>query len=728
MTEDQDIVIGIDLGTSTTSVAVFKCGRLEALRFADKAKINSVVTFKGSEVQVGTDVTRNYARSGVTVYETKRLIGKKFCDIQEEIKINKWSFEVVEGEGGMAAIKVPNKLNKDEKPRIVTPEEVASYILIEVKKEAEKYCGCTINHCIITCPVVFDALQRKATMEAGYIAGFTNVELVTEPCAAAVTYALQYDPAPEKEHLYLVYDLGGGTFDVSVVRRKKNVFQVVRTGGDEHLGGKDADLKLMQAVEEQMKNTNLQLKKNQQLLFKARCKQAKEVLSQAESTVIDLDFSTKEDEEMTLTSSYLSYLVTPLISKTLGIVLDVLHACSPPLEPSDIDYVFLMGGSTRLRIVSSKLSTLFSKEQIIIDQRELVDTGIAQGALLIAESSRLDDPSKPTHFYAGKPIPRMKVYDLCPQAIRIACEESTIVVIPEQTPMGEPRFIRLIPLSNSYPNTDIRIYMGNSEQWKLDRFLGTVRVPIHQDVSSVAQSLYVKMTLMNWEEIDVEIECEYDHKRYHSVVTMGLNDKNKSDLAETRALNSLRETISSKGKNLKSQIAVLCDKCREFLSSNDPLRQEVDVLSQNAVNKQLSNEELEAILSRIRQIIQLHSCFSCWKQYLYNNQRPLGAHYNHCFIIYRFLCKRKMRFSYLLSLLLFVILCLAAVHILFVCLGVCSFILNPCMLRRMLTRSIPLLRVTTLTTFSMLRLKSPRRLTTTLTTRQTRRNLWRSSP
>ena len=614
MTEDQDIVIGIDLGTSTTSAAIFRKGKLETLRLSTESKINSTVTFKGDEIQVGIDVNSSFARSGVTVYETKRLIGRKFCDIQNEIDINKWSFEVVEGKDGMAAIKVPTNPKSGDNYRIVSPEEVASYILLEVKKHAERYCGCTIKHCIITCPVIFDALQRKATMEAGYRAGFDIVELITEPCAAAVAYALQFDPNPDKEHHYLVYDFGGGTFDVSVLKRSKNTFRVIRTGGDDHLGGKDADLKLMTLVEERMKNNNLKLKKNGRLLFKMRCKQAKESLSEQESTTLDLDFTSEEAEGMTITASYLSYLATHLIEQTLEIVLNVLHACSPPLEPSDIDYVFLMGGSTRLRIVISKLSTLFAKERIVVDVRDLVDSGIAQGALLIAEGKRSAHATQPERYYAGNPVPSLQIFDICPQAIRIACEENTFVVIPEQTPMGVPRWIRLVPLSNSYRYTDIRIYMGNSEQWKLDRFLGTVRIPIRQNISSVAQTLIVKMTLLNWEEIDVEVECEFDHERYHSIVTMGLNKQNKIDLTELRAQSTLRDSISSNGKDLKNKIAELCDKCREVLPSGDPLRQEVDVLNQKAINKHLSNKELEAILSRIREILASHSCFSCWKQ------------------------------------------------------------------------------------------------------------------
>lgn len=613
MTEDQDIVIGIDLGTSTTSAAVFHHGRLETIQFMSHPKLNSTVTFKGHEVFVGIDVNSTYARSAVTVYETKRLIGKKFCDVQEEIKANKWGFEVVEGSDGMAAIKVPNKIKKNEAPQIVTPTEVARYILAEVKNVAEKYCGYTINHCIITCPVIFDAAQRKATMEAGYLAGFTIVELATEPCAAAVTYCLQYDPNPSKEKLYVVYDFGGGTFDVSVVKRNKNNFQVIRTGGDEHLGGKDVDLKIMNSIEERMERTNIKMRSNQQLIFKSRCKQVKESLMENESEIIDLDFISEGSEGMTITSSYLSFLTTDLIERTLKIVLDVLHACSPPLEPSDIDNIFLMGGSTRLKAVSSKLLTLFSKQQLVADFRGLIDTGIAQGALLIAERNRSPNATTPIHSFAGYPIPPIHVSDLCPQAIRIACEENTLIVIPEQTPMGVVRSVRLVPLSNSFRYTDIRVYMGNEEQWKHDRFLGTVRVPIRHNVSSVAQTLNVHMKLMNWEEISVEIECEYDHRRYRSIVTMGLNEKNKSNLSQAQAESTLRDTISYHGKDLKNQIAVMCDKCREVLSSDDPLLQEVDILNQKAINKQLSNEDLEAILSRIRDIFQSHSWFSCWK-------------------------------------------------------------------------------------------------------------------
>ena len=603
MNGNQSDWIGIDLGTSTTCGAIIRRNRLEIVNVQGKRFINSVVCFRESSIIVSPRINDRFITQYTTVYEAKRLIGRKYKDVQEEIKENKWSFEVVEGENGMAGIKVPKTPDDHDNFLILSPEYIASFIMKELKQAAEEYDGHKFTSCVIACPVKFDAWQRQATMNAGYLAGFENVELVAEPSAAAVSYALKYDPHPDQDHIYVVYDFGGGTFDVSVVRRSGNDFQVIRTSGNDHLGGKDIDVSIMQYIEQQLDTLGFSVNPKRQLSFKNNCKLAKEMLSTIPSTDIPLDFCKEStDEIIRFLQSTLNSCTNSIMNKTIQVTLDTLHSCSPPLEPSDVHYVFLMGGSTRLSCIMNCLLRIFTKEQIKQDPTELCDCAIAYGASLISTCHQIQQSSDSWLLYADNRIVPCTIRDTCPQSIRIAHGDLTTVVIPEQTPIGFTGSIRLYPSSNQFKYTMIRIVMGNQEDRKNDRFVAVLKIPTNQQVSTMSQSLLVRMKLLDLERMDVVVTSEYDCREFHSVVLLGLTQEAKNALTDKRAQGFSMNDTSKKIESLRNSIASISSQCREVLKPADSTLREVEQLNFDALNKSMTIDDLQDTERRLLDI------------------------------------------------------------------------------------------------------------------------------
>lgn len=271
-----EVVIGIDLGTTTSCGAIFRNGQLENIsRSATRSTIDSVIKIDHGNavcmnINPGTKVNTGF------VYEIKRLIGRKYEDVKEEVEKNKWPFEVVEGENGFVKVKV--RVQKEE--HIYKPEEIASFILSNIKKSAEAYLGETINSCVIGCPVDFTQDQRNATISAGILAGFDkdHISLIKESTAAAIAYANKFDAKTEGRRVYVVYDFGGGTFDASVVERIGTSYRTLSTAGDHNSGGKDIDVALMNHVIMRLERKGKRINPRRIGRLKFGCKQAKEEL------------------------------------------------------------------------------------------------------------------------------------------------------------------------------------------------------------------------------------------------------------------------------------------------------------------------------------------------------------------------------------------------------------------------------------------------------------------
>ncbi len=349
-------IIGIDLGTTNSCVAVIEGGEPTVIPNAEGARTTpSVVAFKDSEVLVGVAAKRQAVTNPKnTIFSAKRFIGHRYNEVEKEAKA--MPFEVKEGKEGRAAIVVNGKE--------MLPQEVSAKVLQKLKRDAEAFLGTTVTKAVITVPAYFDDSQRQATKDAGQIAGLEVVRIINEPTAAALAYGLDKSQAQK----IVVYDLGGGTFDVSVLELGDGVFEVVATNGDTHLGGDDFDQVIIQWIlDEFKKEQGIDLSQDKIALqrLKEGAEKAKIELSSANETDINLPFITADATgpkhlNLKLSRAKLEALVQPLIDKTVGPCEAALKDAN--IKKEEISEVVLVGGMTRMPAVIAKVKELFGKE------------------------------------------------------------------------------------------------------------------------------------------------------------------------------------------------------------------------------------------------------------------------------------------------------------------------------------------------------------------------------
>ena len=593
--------LGIDLGTTTTYAAVWKNGRPEPLiPMSGILGIDSIVTFKPNNTIVGRIANTRGLRSGATVYEAKRIIGKTYEEVKDEIQRNKWSFEVVCDSEGNAVIRVVISQGNTKKELLFKPEDISSLILKEEKKKAELFLGSEdIDTCVITCPVKFSLAQRRATLEAGYLAGFNNVVLVAEPTAAAVAFTYKFDSTSEGTRTYLVYDFGGGTFDASILQRNGSNYKVLAIDGDEHLGGKDIDILIMDYIEDWVKKQGLSISKSKRLAFKMECKVAKEMLLMQPGYSMDLDFCDGiEDEDnppsFYLTKSCLFNLIEPIIKKTINIVESALKKCSPPLQPTDIDYVFLMGGSSKLEYVESMLSTVFPKDIIINDSSELGCFGIAYGATLIAHNKELtSNVSLTTESSTEEVSSSMSFTDLIPFTISIHCDNQMITFLEKEKPMKEISTVFVIPKERK-ETTCIEFYY---EQGKYYNKIGYIRIPQVASTYLQEQVLQIQGHMISSDSLDITVYQQISHKSYHAVLSVGLNDMIRKSLSLHRSQLASSKREEEEYNQLVSRFLEISQAQAKNPNRDPALEESINSMEWKISNSAVTTEELAAFLA-----------------------------------------------------------------------------------------------------------------------------------
>src|SRR3990167_3877495 len=376
-------VIGIDLGTTNSCVAVMQGGDPVVIANAEGGRTTpSVVGFtKGGERLVGQAAKRQAITNPEnTVFSIKRFMGRKHSEVLSEEKLV--PYKVIEGSGGDVRVKVQGKEH--------TPPEISAIILQKMKQTAEDYLGHKVTKAVITVPAYFNDSQRQATKDAGKIAGLDVLRIINEPTAAALAYGLD----KKKNEKIAVYDLGGGTFDISILEIGDGVFEVKSTNGDTHLGGDDFDQRIMDWLADEFKKSQgIDLRKDRMALqrLKEAAEKAKCELSSNEQTEINLPFITADANgpkhlTMTLTRAKLEQLVDDLIQRSVAPCKKALEDAK--LKAEDIDEVVLVGGQTRTPKVQEIVRQLFKKEPhkgVIPD--EVVAVGAAiQGGVLIGRS------------------------------------------------------------------------------------------------------------------------------------------------------------------------------------------------------------------------------------------------------------------------------------------------------------------------------------------------------
>jgi len=387
-TPNYGTVIGIDLGTTYSCVGAMINGKVEIIpNFQGNRITPSYVAFTDTERLIG-DAAKNQAASNPrnTVFDAKRLIGRKYSDksVQKDMKL--WPFEIV---------------NKDSKPyiqvqykgetRTFAPEEISAMVLNQMRKVAEAYLNKNVSHAVVTVPAYFDDSQRASTKDAGVIAGLTVLRIINEPTAAAIAYGLD---KKSRDSNIIVYDLGGGTFDVSLLTLDEGVFEVVATNGDTHLGGQDFDERTIQHFVKLFKRKHkIDIRSNLRALSKLRreVEKAKRALSAATQVKIEIEnFADGIDFSETLTRARFEELNNDLFRKTLK-PLDVVFKDSG-FAKSDIHEVVLVGGSTRIPKIQKMVKDYFNGKEPNrgINPDEAVAYGAAVQAAILGGDTNED--------------------------------------------------------------------------------------------------------------------------------------------------------------------------------------------------------------------------------------------------------------------------------------------------------------------------------------------------
>jgi molecular chaperone DnaK len=374
-------IIGIDLGTTNSCVAVMEGGSPKVIHSAEGRNVIPSVVDPIDHVVGDVAKRQMVLKPKRTIYSIKRLMGKKYSD--ESVKEDaKWlPYTIKSGRDGMAVVEVEG--------RTFTPQEVSAMVLQKIKADAESYLGGKVTQAVITVPAYFDDSQRQATKQAGEIAGLEVLRIINEPTAAALAYGLDKKNA----HTIAVYDLGGGTFDISILELGDGVYEVKSTNGDTHLGGDDFDKVIIDYLaQEFQKDNGIDLRKDPQALQRLResAEKAKIELSSSQQAEINQPFITQGKDgplhlTMTLTRAKLEQIVDPLIQKTIHPV--ELALKDAKVKASEVDEVILVGGMTRMPKVVEAVTKFFGKEpNKSVNPDEVVAVGAAiQGGVLGGE-------------------------------------------------------------------------------------------------------------------------------------------------------------------------------------------------------------------------------------------------------------------------------------------------------------------------------------------------------
>lgn len=375
-------IIGIDLGTTNSCVSVMEGGTPVVIPNAEGGRTTpSVVAFKGNNERLAGIPAKRQAVTNAeqTIFSAKRFIGRKFSEVKDEVL--HVPYKVVDGPSNAAVFKIGDKL--------VTPEEISAQVLIKMKESAEAYLGEKVTEAIVTVPAYFNDSQRQSTKDAGRIAGLDIKRIIPEPTAAALAYGL--DKGVDKK--VAVFDLGGGTFDISILEIGDGVFEVLATNGDTHLGGDDFDNAILQWLLEEFKKENgIDLRNDKMALQRLRdaAEKAKIELSSTQSTEINQPFITMDASgpkhlAVTLSRAKFESLASSLVERTRQPCLKALQDAK--LKPEEIGEVILVGGMSRMPAVQDMVKSIFGREPHKgVNPDEVVAIGAAiQGGILQGE-------------------------------------------------------------------------------------------------------------------------------------------------------------------------------------------------------------------------------------------------------------------------------------------------------------------------------------------------------
>ncbi|CAJ2671072.1 unnamed protein product [Trifolium pratense] len=459
--------VGIDLGTTYSCVAVWQeqHNRVEIIHNEQGNKTTpSCVAFTDKQRLIG-EAAKNQAATNPqnTIFDAKRLIGRKFSDevVQKDMKL--WPFKVVADENNKPLVAVAYK----GREKCLCAEEISSMILTKMREIAEAYLESSVNNAVITVPAYFNDSQRKATIDAGAIAGLNVMRIMSEPTAAAVAYGLDKRTNCAGERNIFVFDLGGGTFDVSLVTIKDKVFQVKATAGNTHLGGEDFDNRMLNYFVEQFKRKKrVDISGNPRALRRLRtqCERAKRTLSFSVDTTIEVDALFEGiDFSSSITRAKFEEINMDLFNECMETVESCLN--DSKMDKSNVDDVVLVGGSSRIPKVQQLLEEFFNGKDLCksINPDEAVAFGAAVQAALLSGGV--------------KNFPKLVLVDVTPLSLGYEkTQDRMTVVIPRNTPIPVKNSSGCKTVMDNQYSSLINVYEGERTRASHNNLLGYFRL------------------------------------------------------------------------------------------------------------------------------------------------------------------------------------------------------------------------------------------------------------
>jgi len=481
--EDDNIVLGIDLGTSNSCVSIWKNNKLIIIpdEFGNNT-IPSIVAFTNINTYIGNEAKNQKDINCSNVfYEVKRLIGKKINDEFILLEKNLLSYEI-SGDENDNVVLIANLLRKKK----FTPEEISSKILMKLKNMSEKYLNCKINKAVITIPAYFNDAQRQATKDAGMIAGLDVIRLINEPTASSLAYGLlELSEKENKDINIIVYDFGGGTLDISVVGIDNGIFEVYGSTGNTHLGGVDFDNKLLKYCLKKFKKQNnieFNFKINALSLQKLRlqCENVKKKLSLKLSSHIKINnFYDNIDMNIKITRSKLENICNDLLLLAIKPLDDILKICKKNI--SEIDQIILVGGMTKMPKIRENIKNFFTKEpNCSIDPNTAISCGAAiQGYIL----THKDDPFSEN----------ITLLDVTALSLGIETTNGIMnFIIPRNTCIPVTKSKRFTCDTDNMTNVIIKIFEGERKLTKDNFFVGEFELSNIEPVIKGLQEIEVK--------------------------------------------------------------------------------------------------------------------------------------------------------------------------------------------------------------------------------------------